>query len=134
MILEERFSWIAVGFSKDALSKQFEQAGDSPSPFFHTRIQYQMYQGVNDIRPMHSDQQWLCWAYLQTRIQLVGFVEKLMVMGWKKVLEFQNDQNETVIRQFYATLEVHAETEKLMWMTRTHKFEALSEILPLRYG
>ena len=38
MILEERFSWIAVGFSKDALSKQFEQAGDSPSPFFHTRI------------------------------------------------------------------------------------------------
>ena len=39
-ILEERFSWMAVGFSRATLSRQFEQVGDSPSPFFHTRIQY----------------------------------------------------------------------------------------------
>jgi len=65
-ILEEHFGWTVVGFSRAASSRQFELVGDSPSPFFHTRIQYQMYQGGIEIRMMHPDQQWLCWAYLQT--------------------------------------------------------------------
>ena len=29
-----------------------------------------------------------------------------------------------MIHQFYATLEVQAENERLIWMTGTHKFEA----------
>ena len=37
-ILEERFGRTAIGFSRAALSTQFEQAGDSPSPFFHSWI------------------------------------------------------------------------------------------------
>ena len=37
-IPEERFSWMVVGFSRAALSRQFEQAGDLPSPFFHTHV------------------------------------------------------------------------------------------------
>jgi hypothetical protein len=64
-ILEERFGWTAVGFSRAALSRQFEQARDSPSPFFHNRVHYQMYQGGIDIRSMHSDQQCCVGHYLR---------------------------------------------------------------------
>jgi hypothetical protein len=41
-IPEECFAWTVVGFSRAALSRQIEQVGDSPSPFFHTHVQYQM--------------------------------------------------------------------------------------------
>ena len=37
-IPKERFGWTAIGFSRAALSRQFEQAGDLPSPFFHTHV------------------------------------------------------------------------------------------------
>ena len=37
-IPEERFGWTAVGFSRATLSRQFEQAGDLPSPFLHTHV------------------------------------------------------------------------------------------------
>ena len=58
-ILEERFGWTATGFSWAALSRQFGQIGDSPSPFFYSRVQYHLYwEGINS-RLMHPDQQWL---------------------------------------------------------------------------
>ena len=65
-----------------------------------------MYQGGIDIRSMHSNQLWLCWAYLRTCTQLADLVDMLKVMGWRKVLEFHQAYNETVIHQFYTTLEV----------------------------
>jgi hypothetical protein len=96
-----------------------------------------MYRGGIDIRLMHLDQWWLCWAYLRTHAQLTDLVEKLKVMGYKKVLEFHHDWNEIVIRRFYATLEVHAENEKLIWMTNTRRFEAtfwdLAAAMGLKY-
>ena len=38
VILEEHLSWTVVGFSRATLSRQFGQARDLPSPFFHSRI------------------------------------------------------------------------------------------------
>ena len=58
-ILEECFGWTAASFSRAALSRQFELIGDSPSPFFHSQVQYQLYQVGIDIRLMQPDQQWL---------------------------------------------------------------------------
>lgn len=40
VIPEERFGWMAAGFSRATQSRQFEQVGDSPSSFFHSRVQY----------------------------------------------------------------------------------------------
>ena len=37
-IPEEHFGWMVVGFSRATLSRQFGQARDLPSPFFHSRI------------------------------------------------------------------------------------------------
>lgn len=67
-IPEERFGWTAAGFSRAALSRQFELVGDSPSPFFDTRVQYQLFRGGINIRLMHPDQQWLHWEYLKTQV------------------------------------------------------------------
>ena len=51
-------------------------------------------------------------------------VNSLRVMGWKKILEFQQDWNEVIIWQFYSTLEVHAQKEKLVWMIGTTIYKA----------
>jgi hypothetical protein len=40
VVLGECYSWTVAGFSRAALSRQFEQAEDLASPFFHTCIQY----------------------------------------------------------------------------------------------
>ena len=45
-------------------------------------------------------------------------------MGWKKELGFCHGWNKTMIHQFYATLEVHLEHEKLIWMMGTRRVEA----------
>ena len=61
-------------------------------------------------------------------------MEKLKVMGCKKVLGFCHGWDETVICQFYTTLEVHAENEKLVWMMGTHRFEATCRDLAAMVG
>ena len=61
---------------------------------------------------------------INTYAQMADLVDMFKVMGWNKVLEFRQDWNEAVICQFYATLEVQAENEKLIWMTGTRRFEA----------
>ena len=40
-----------------------------------------------------------------------SLVASLKAMGWAKILGFQQDWNEAVIWQFYATLEVRADKE-----------------------
>jgi len=65
---------------------------------------------------------------------LDGLVEKLKVMGCKKVLGFCHGWDETVICQFYTTLEVHAENEKLVWMMDTQRFEATFKDLVIAVG
>jgi len=50
------------------------------------------------------------------------------------VLGFKQDWNEAVIRQFYATLEVRAQKEKLVWMTGIRKFKATFKDLAAAVG
>jgi hypothetical protein len=52
---KECFGWMAIGFSRAALSRQFELARNSPSPFFHTHVQYQMYYVTPQVLGFHLD-------------------------------------------------------------------------------
>ena len=45
-------------------------------------------------------------------------------MGLRKVMEFRHNWNESVLHQFYATLEVNMEDERLTWMTGKKSFVA----------
>ena len=124
VITKERFHWVLAEFSKMALSRHFGQARDSLTPFFFIRGQYMLYRGGIDIRPMHAEQQWLSWSQLECFLYMSSLVDFLGVMGWRRILEFKQDWNEAVIRQFYATLEVRAQKEKLIWMTSICRFKA----------
>jgi hypothetical protein len=42
-IPEECFGWTAEHFRMAVMSRQFNLAMDSPSPFFHSRVQYRLY-------------------------------------------------------------------------------------------
>ena len=110
-VLRDRYRWVVAEFSKSALSSHFGQARDSPTPFFETFNQYRWYRGGIDTRPMHTKQQWLSRPSLDIFYYMNSLVASLKAMGWAKILGFQQDWNEAVIWQFYATLEVHADKE-----------------------
>ena len=61
-------------------------------------------------------------------MHMSSLVDLLGVMGWRRILEFKQDWNEAVIRQFYATLEVCAQKEKLIWMTSACRFVVLKDM------
>ena len=88
-IPKECFRWVPAEFSKMALSRHFQQARDSPTPFFETFSQYRLYHGGIDTRPMHTEQQWLSWPYLEIFYYMNSLVASLKAMGWSKILGFR---------------------------------------------
>ena len=54
VIPKGRYRWVAAKFNKSALSRHFEQARDSLTPFFETFSQYRLYHRGIDARPMHT--------------------------------------------------------------------------------
>jgi hypothetical protein len=74
---------------------------------------------------MHVKQQWVNWTYLEKHLQMAPMVEMFRVMGWRRAICLKQNWNEAVIRQFYATLEVRMDKERLFWMTGTmlHSFQ-----------
>ena len=51
-------------------------------------------------------------------------VQHFRGMGLHKVMGFRHNSNESGIHQFYATLEVDMEDERLTWMTGKKSFVA----------
>lgn len=62
--------------------------------------------------------------YMADYVVLYELVEKFENLGLKAFLEHRCDWNDTIIRQFYATVEVNMEEESLEWMTGQRKYEA----------
>ncbi|KAG0542208.1 hypothetical protein BDA96_02G083600 [Sorghum bicolor] len=129
-----RYHWVPEEFCKVCLSRHFEQARDSPSSYFHTHSQFKLFRGGLDIRPMHLDQQWVSWSYLERFVHVRSLVDMFEGVGWRNALGLKQDWNEAVIRQFYATLEVRAQKEELVWMTGTRKFKATFKDLAAAVG
>lgn len=64
---------------------------------------------------------------------ILGVLEGSCTIGWLggeaeghrlEESAFRHGWNETMIRQLYATLEVHTKHEKSIWMMGTHRFKA----------
>lgn len=77
----EKFEWMAEDFYQAAEMRQFCQALDSPSPYFHSRVQYRLIKVGFDIRPMHTAQRWLHWGYLKNCAPMAGLLNKLSALG-----------------------------------------------------
>ena len=91
------YHWVPEEFSKVCLSRHFGQARDSPSSYFHTGSQFRLFRGGLDIRPMHVEQQWVSWGYLESFMQMRSLVDMFRGVGWRNVLGFKQDWNEAVL-------------------------------------
>ena len=67
---------------------------------------------------------WINWAYLEEFSRIKDLVQHFRGMGLRKVMEFMHNWNESIVCQFYATLEVDMEDERLTWMTGKKSFVA----------
>ena len=67
---------------------------------------------------------WNNWAYLEEFPRINDLVKHFWGMGLRKVMGFRHNWNGSVIHQFYATLEVDMEDERLTWMTGKKSFVA----------
>lgn len=94
---KEGFEWTTKGFHQAAMSRQFYQIRDSPSPYFRSRVQYRLFRGGIDIRPMHIAQQWVHFEFLEDLPQVVGLMNRLLGFGWKWTLVF----NRIRMRQWF---------------------------------
>ena len=56
---------------------------------------------------------WNNWAYLEEFPRIKELVQHFQGMGICEVMEFKHNWNESVVRQFYATLEIDMEDERL---------------------
>lgn len=55
---------------------------------------------------------------------MTALLNRLSAWGWKRMQGLQQDWSEVVIREFYATVEIHSESERLVWMIDQDRFEA----------
>ena len=56
-------------------------------------------------------------AYMRSQPVMTDLVDRFEQMGLVNFLQHRSDWNETIIRQFYATLEISMEEEKIWWKT-----------------
>ena len=85
------------------------------SPYFHTKIPYKLFWGEFIDKSM-QDSLWISWSYLESFPYIQSLVEMFRHMGFMKVMALKHNWNESVVHQFYATLDVDMEGESFVWM------------------
>jgi hypothetical protein len=90
---------------------QFHQAWDTNVMFFHTQVQQDAFFG-HMVKKTIFNHQTIVLAYLSSHAVMSDLVDTFETMGL-----YRCDWNETIIRQFYATLEINLDEEKFWWMT-----------------
>lgn len=63
-------------------------------------------------------------AYMSNQAIMADLVPRFESMGLTNFLQHRCDWNETIIRQFYATLEIDLVEEKLWWTTGKRTYYA----------
>ena len=86
-------------------------------------MSYKLFWGEFINRPMQKSR-WINWAYLEEFPRINDLVKHSQGMGLRKVMGSTHNWNESVICQFYTTLEVDMEDKHLTWMTSKKSFIA----------
>jgi len=95
---------------------QFHQPCDTNVLYFTTQVQQDAFFG-HMVKKIIYKHQTIDLAYMRSHLVLTELVDRFENMGLANFLQHRCDWNETVIRQFYATLEISMEEEKLWWKT-----------------
>jgi hypothetical protein len=116
--------WTKYSYQKARSVYAYEQEEDSPTPQFRTNVQHDAFYGhlVNKSVFAHKS---IDWDYLDKYASTRPLKAKFQHIGLLKFTQFTCDWNETIIIQFYATVEVDWKEDSVTWITSTRKFTAI---------
>jgi hypothetical protein len=109
--------WTGDSYKKTHMVCSYEQKEDSLSPQFRTKVQHNAFYG-------HLINRSIDWDYLDKYASTYPLKAKFQHIGLLKFTQFTCDWNDTIIRQFYATVEVDWEEDTISWITSSRKFTA----------
>ena len=91
--------------------------------YFRTEVQQDAYFG-HLVKKIVFKHQTIDLAYIRSQPVMSALVDRFEHMGLANFLQHRCDWNETVIRQFYAILEINMVEEKIWWKTRKRVYYA----------
>jgi len=108
--------WTTESFSHARSVNQLNEPHDTNILYFSTMVQQDAYFG-HIVKKTVFKHQTIDLAYMRSQPIMSALVDRFEHMGLANFLQHRCDWNETVIRQFYATLEISMVEEKLWWKT-----------------
>jgi hypothetical protein len=113
--------WTGDSYQKARTVCAYEHEEGSPTPQFWTKVKHDAFYGhlVNKFIFAHKS---IDCDYLDKYASTHPLKAKFQHIGLLKFTQFTCDWNETIIRQFYANVEVDWDEESVTWMTSTRKY------------
>ena len=115
--------WTAADFSKARAPYAYDLENDTNNLYFHTKVQEDAFFGHLVDKNVFKHQT-IDFGFMSSQPTMSDVVTMLQNTGLKAFLEKRCDWNNTVIRQFYATVEVDFQEKTIEWMTGKVKYEA----------
>jgi hypothetical protein len=110
--------WTGDSYQKARMVCAYEYEKNSPTPQFWTKVQHDAFYGhllKKSVFAHKSIDRDYVDQYASTRTLKAKFQH----VGLLKFTQFTSDWNETIIRQFYAIIEIDWDEESITWMTAT---------------
>ena len=108
--------WTAESHGNARSVNQLNVPRDINILYFRTEIQQDAYFG-HLVKKTVFKHQTIELAYMRSQPVMTDLVDRFETMGLENFLHHRCDWNEIVIRQFYATLEISMEEERIWWTT-----------------
>jgi len=108
--------WTAESYANARAVNQLNMPRDINILYFKTKVQKDAYFGHLVKKNLFKHQN-IDLAYMRSHTVMSALVDRFEVMGLANFLQHRCDWNETVIRQFYATLEINIVEETFWWTT-----------------
>jgi hypothetical protein len=116
-------NWTAEEYSHARSENQYELARDTNVFFFHTQVQQDFLFG-HMVKKIVFKHQTIDLGYIGSQPVMSGLIDRFEHMGLTNFFQHRCDWNETITRQFYATLELNKVEETLVWMTGKRRYHA----------
>ena len=108
--------WTAESYANARSVNQLNVPCDTNILYFRTEVQQDAFFG-HIVKKTVIKHQTIDLTYMRSQPVMTELVDRFETMGLANFLQHRCDWNETVIHQFYATLEISIEEENIRWKT-----------------
>jgi len=115
--------WTIESYSNARSVNQLNVPCDTNILYFRTEVQIDALFG-HMVKKTVFKHQTIDLAYMRSQPVMTELVDRFETMGLANFLQHRCDWNETMIRRFYATLEISIEEEKIWWTTEKRTYYA----------